>query len=142
MAFGERPLLVTGGTGCIGGRLVERLVLEPGAPVRALVRDPTRAIRLGRFDLARVRGDVAKPEDVRRAVEGCAVVVHCAHDWDDPESNVAAARALIGACQEQGVERLVFVSSLSVYEPLAGTHRRMPRAGGRAACVRQFAVGV
>ncbi len=34
-----KRILVTGGTGGIGGRLVERLVLECGANVAVLVRD-------------------------------------------------------------------------------------------------------
>jgi len=36
-----RPILVTGATGYVGGRLVPRL-LEKGHPVRCLVRDPAR----------------------------------------------------------------------------------------------------
>ena len=36
-------VLVTGATGFIGGRLVERLVVEEGAAVRALVRNFSRA---------------------------------------------------------------------------------------------------
>jgi len=114
----ERPVLVTGATGCIGGRLVEKLVLERAQGVRALVRNWPRAIRLARFPVELRRGDLDNPADVAEAVKGCRAVVHCAHDYERPETNVEAARALLGACAEHGVDRLVYVSSLSVYEPL------------------------
>ena len=41
-----KRVLVTGGTGFIGGRLVERLVLDCGASVRVLVRNFARACRI------------------------------------------------------------------------------------------------
>ena len=59
--------LVTGGTGFIGGRLVERLVAEHGAEVRVLVRNVARAARIARFPVQMVSGDVAERADVERA---------------------------------------------------------------------------
>jgi len=110
--------LVTGATGFIGGRLVEKLVLEEDAEVRLLLRDFSTAARVSRFDVEMVRGDITDTETLANAARGCDVVYHCAHDFAAPERNVAAARALSRACLDVGVRRLVHLSSFSVYEPL------------------------
>lgn len=115
----SRPrILVTGATGCIGGRLVEMLLLRDQAEVRALVRSWSRAIRLARFEVESVGGDIASADDLRRAVDGCDIVVHCAYDSGAPERNAPGAKALVEACVDAGVRRLVAVGSLAVYEPL------------------------
>ena len=46
MKLKGKRILVTGGTGFIGGRLVEKLILEHNAEVRVLVRDFSRASRI------------------------------------------------------------------------------------------------
>ena len=78
-ALAGRPVFVTGAGGFIGGRLVERLVLECGAEVRAQARRVAGAVRLARFPLEIVRGDVTDRGVVEAAVEGCDVVFHCAY---------------------------------------------------------------
>src|SRR5262245_53989466 len=59
-----RRVLVTGGAGFIGGRLVERLVREAKADVRVLVRSFAGAARLARFPLDFARGDVLDRESL------------------------------------------------------------------------------
>ena len=113
-----RKVLVTGATGFIGGRLVEKLVLEEGAHVRALVRDFSHASRLARFPLPMIAGGLLDEEALDRAVAGCEVVFHCAHDFDSSEANLAGTRRLAEACLRHKVQRLVYTSSISVYEPL------------------------
>jgi nucleoside-diphosphate-sugar epimerase len=112
------PVLVTGATGFIGGRLVEKLILEGGVECRALVRDLSRAVRISRFPIELVTGVVTDAATVQQAVEGCQVVFHCAHDWADPQGNLAAARIMAEACLRSGVFRLVYVSTMAVYSPL------------------------
>jgi 2-alkyl-3-oxoalkanoate reductase len=112
---------VTGATGFIGGRLVEAL-LEEGHEVRALVRDPAAAEQLRRPGVELVRGDLGHAAGLAGAVAGARRVFHCAGlvgDWlrtDDAQRiNVEGTRALMSASAAVGVERVVYLSSLSVY---------------------------
>jgi nucleoside-diphosphate-sugar epimerase len=118
MMLGTKPVLVTGATGFIGGRLIEKLILDEGTPVRALVRDFAHASRIARFTLEMCGGAITDAEALHRAVAGCEVVFHCAHDSYDPQGNITGARLLAEACVRHGVTCLVYVSSVSVYEPL------------------------
>ena len=66
----DRPVLVTGVTGYIGGRLVPRL-LETGVRVRCLARDASRLQgRPWRGDVELVVGDVLRPESLADAMRG------------------------------------------------------------------------
>ncbi|MGH8971640.1 MAG: NAD-dependent epimerase/dehydratase family protein [Acidimicrobiia bacterium] len=112
---------VTGATGFIGRRLVDGLA-DAGHKVRALVRDPARAQFLDRPGVELVQGDLGDPASLNEAVTGTQRVFHCAGlvgDWLRPEEtrriNVEGTRALLSACASAGVERVVYLSSLSVY---------------------------
>ena len=59
--------LVTGATGYVGGRLLERLLRE-GRPVRAMARDPAAV----QADVEVVRGDVVSGEGLDAALDGTA----------------------------------------------------------------------
>jgi len=107
--------MVTGGSGFVGGRLVERLILYHRARVRALVRKLGHASRLARFDLDLVPGHFADETAVDEAVASCDFVFHCAHDWYDNSTNLEGARLIAQACLRHGVKRLVYVSSMAVY---------------------------
>ena len=116
-----RTVLVTGASGFIGGRLTERLSLEEGAHVRAAVRTLQNAARVSRFPTDRVevrRFDMSAGDGVGDLVEGCDTVFHLAHDAGSRRDNAEGARRIGAACRRAGVRRLVFVSSMSVYEPL------------------------
>jgi uncharacterized protein YbjT (DUF2867 family) len=96
------PLLVTGGTGGLGRRLVPRL-LAAGAPVRVLSRRPH-----GPTDTAEyVRGDAATGAGLDAALTGVRTVVHAA---GARTGDGAMARTVVDAARRAGVEHLVLIS--------------------------------
>ena len=114
-----RRVLVTGGTGFIGGRLVEKLVLEHGARVRVLTSNYAGASRVSRFDVELVRGDVAVADDVLHAAAGCDAIFHCAYgsrgsDADRRRVTVEGTRAVLDAALAHRA-RVVHVSTMVVY---------------------------
>ncbi len=77
----DRPILITGATGYIGGRLVPQL-LEQGYRVRCLARDPRKLSGRGWDEDPRVeivRGDVLDRESVRAAMDGCGAAYYLVH---------------------------------------------------------------
>jgi nucleoside-diphosphate-sugar epimerase len=113
-------VLVTGATGFIGGRLVEKLVMECGASVRVLVRSFARASRVARFAVEMIPGEVTDAEVLRRAAQDCEVVFHCAYgnrgNADEQRAvNVAGTETVARSVIAAGVSRMVHVSTISVY---------------------------
>ena len=106
---------VTGGTGFIGGRLVERLA-QGRAEVTCLIRGTDAGTRLHRAGAHIRRLDLADADAVRTALEGIEVVFHLAYDWGNTAWNFEALRSLTTACQANGCRRLVHVSSFVVYD--------------------------
>jgi NADH dehydrogenase len=71
-------ILITGASGYIGSHLVRRLIQE-GKPVRALVRNRKQAETEGRLaglNVEWVEGDVTRPSDLTRALDGAGAVIH------------------------------------------------------------------
>jgi len=107
-------LLVVGGTGELGGRVV-RLLVDRGVDVRCLVRD---GARLDGVEV--VRGDLRDAASLRKACEGVETVVATAtaiarrlagvKDASIRETDEAGMLALVDAATESGVQRFIFVS--------------------------------
>lgn len=115
-----RRILVTGASGFIGGRVVEKLVRERGEQVRALVRDVAGAVRIARFPVELVRGDVTDPASVRAAASGCHAIIHCAHGNRGSATerrvvNVEGTRNVLDAAVAAQVDRTVHLSTVMVY---------------------------
>ena len=118
----NRRILVTGGTGFIGGRVVERLAHDHQAVVRVLVRDLSKAFRAARFPVELVPGDVTDPAAVAQAMKGCEIVFHCAYGSSGSTAerrrvNVEGTRNILEAAQRERVARVVHVSTVMVYGP-------------------------
>ncbi len=112
------PVLLTGGAGFIGRRVLKRL-FDRGERVRLLVRRPPGGELAAdpRIDL--VIGDLGDPAVVDRATRGVRQVYHLGAavrgSADDfYRGTVAGTRNVVNACLEHGVAKLVYVSSLSV----------------------------
>jgi nucleoside-diphosphate-sugar epimerase len=113
--------LITGGTGFIGGHLVQRLVRD-GQEVRCLVRKSSDTALLRTLGVELVTGDLTNPSSLERAVAGCRFVFHCGafvSDWGTPKEiaavNVQGTRNLLRASVAAGIERVVHFSTTDVY---------------------------
>jgi nucleoside-diphosphate-sugar epimerase len=113
-----RRIVVTGGTGFIGGHLVEQLINEYAIQPVVLVRSTPRAGGLKRIGGAVevVKAAITDPTAVTAALQGCNVVFHCAYDSADRAANLQGMRNLIEACMSNRA-RLVHVSTFAIYEP-------------------------
>lgn len=109
----ERTVLVTGAGGFIGGRVVEMLLQEEGTRVRPAVRRWASCARIGRLPIDPVQCDVLDPQQVREAMQGVDLVVHCAKGGRD--SMVEGTRTLLRAARDAGVRRVVHLSTIDVY---------------------------
>jgi NADH dehydrogenase len=76
-------IVVAGGTGTLGTKLVSRLA-EAGVPVRVLTRDPRRAHHLAGRSVEVVSADVRDVDSVARALAGSAIVISAIHGFDGP----------------------------------------------------------
>ena len=126
---------VTGGSGFVGGALIERLRRE-GWDVRALARSERAAGRVRELGAEPVSGDLGDRDSLRAGAEGCEVCFHAAakvEDWGDPADferlNVDGTRNVIDACREAGVRRLVHVgteAALMAGQPLVNVDEEAP----------------
>ena len=127
----DRPTLVTGATGLVGGWLVRRL-LDAGADVVCLVRDwvpQSELVRARLVDSVKVvRGDVRNQADLERALGEYEIdtVLHLAaqtivgianrNPTSTFESNIAGTWALLEACRRSpAVRQIVLASSDKAY---------------------------
>ena len=115
-------ILVTGGTGFVGPRVVHAL-RERDQPVRALVRNPSgrSATTLAAWGAELVQGDMTDRESLRRAVEGCEAVVHLVAIRQGSQEQFRrvmeeGTRELVAAASEAGVKRFVLMSALGTSE--------------------------
>jgi nucleoside-diphosphate-sugar epimerase len=104
---------VLGASGLVGQVLVGRLVQRGRDSVVACVRNPATSWPLIRMGMPLVRADLRDANGLVKAIEGCTHVVNCALGED--RELVACMNNLVKACRARGVQRLVHLSSVTVY---------------------------
>jgi nucleoside-diphosphate-sugar epimerase len=113
-------VFVTGGSGFVGGRLIERLRAD-GHSVRALARSTSAAERVRARGAEPVTGELADIAAMRAGAEGCELAFHAAAtlgDWgrreDFERGNVEGTANALRACADAGVRRFVHVGTEAV----------------------------
>ena len=123
----QRRVLVTGGAGYVGSRLVPKLV-DAGHNVTVLdlylFGDVFSEIA-DRPGLRQVRGDIRDAARLNEAIHDCDAVIHLACISNDPSFeldpvlgksiNLDAFQPLVRAAKDAGVRRFISASSSSVY---------------------------
>ena len=125
-------MLVTGGSGTIGARLVERLLAADAGVVRVFGRDETKQFyqrqHLGpRRDVRFLVGDIRDRDRLIRATEGIDVVFHCAalkhvesseyNPFEATQTNIVGTQNVIDACLAAGVRTMILTSSDKAANP-------------------------
>jgi dihydroflavonol-4-reductase len=113
-------ILVTGASGQLGRKVVRRFV-ELGYPVKAHFRSQEKAATWCPIGVTPVFGDLTEPGWLPNALYGCGYVIHCAAKVSlrpapfEPmrQINVGGTKAVVDACKQTGIKRLVHVSSVA-----------------------------
>jgi len=111
-----QPILVTGATGYVGGRLVPRLLVA-GYRVRCLGRDPERLQGFpwsGQVEL--VRADALDQPSLVAAMQGISAAYYLIHGRQGGKVNadrdLEAARNFAAAAEQAGVKRIIYLGEL------------------------------
>ena len=117
-------VFVTGATGFIGTKLVNELVNRDHT-VHALTRAASNQQNLSHDRIKLVQGDLLNKNSLRRGMEGCTQVYHLAayaKNWARDqkvffEHNVNGMKNVFDAAKENGVQRVVFTSTIVTFGP-------------------------
>ncbi len=134
MNWSEQVVLVTGGTGSFGRKFVE-LMLRDYHPHKLIIfsRDELKQhdMQVSGFNHPSLRyfiGDVRDPQRLERAFSGVTVVVHAAalkqvpaceyNPFEAIQTNIIGGRNVIDAAINQGVRRIVALSTDKAFNPI------------------------
>ncbi len=112
--------LVSGATGLVGSSVVREL-LKDGIEVKVLVRKESNTKNIDGLALEKVYGDIRDKDSVKAALKGCRVFYQAAAlytSWAPDERvfyeiNVEGTKNVLSAALEQGIEKVVYTSSIA-----------------------------
>lgn len=118
--------LVTGATGFIGSHITRQL-LENGEQVRVLLRETSKTENIKDLDVEKVYGDVLDTDSLKKAVSGCDTLYHTAgfvsfrkSDYSKMNNiNVEGTKNVMSAAIQEGMERVIFTSSVAAIGPVS-----------------------
>ncbi|VAX34864.1 hypothetical protein MNBD_UNCLBAC01-1106, partial [hydrothermal vent metagenome] len=121
--LGDADVLVTGGTGFIGRRLVNRL-LEKGHKVRVFSHRELSLSEQSSLFSGNVEfffGNIYASDDIETACQGIQTIYHLAAamqgDWNyHMDTTITGTRNILNAADKAGVKRFIYASTLNVYD--------------------------
>lgn len=112
-----KNILILGASGQIARWVVKDQVTQPDTALTLLLRDPTKLAGLEAGAAKLVIGSVLDKKLLRQAMAG-QDIVYANLTGDDLGQQ---AEHIIAAMQAEGVQRLIFVASLGIYDEVPGT---------------------
>jgi uncharacterized protein YbjT (DUF2867 family) len=123
------PILVTGATGYVGGRLLRALAAR-GVPVRGMARQPE--VLRARVDVEVVGADVLSLETLPVALAGVCTAYYLVHSMGATgafeDKDRAAAENFGHAARDAGVRRIVYLGGLGDSTETLSPHLRPTEA--------------
>jgi uncharacterized protein YbjT (DUF2867 family) len=130
----QRVVLLTGGTGYIGGRLLPRLERR-GVRLRCLARRPENLRPRAANTTEVVRGDVLDPESLPAAFEGVHTAYYLIHSMgtarDFEREDRQAAANFAAAAKQAKVRRIIYLGGLGKPEHGLSSHLRSRQETGQ-----------
>ena len=118
-AIKNQPILVIGGTGYVGGRLIPRL-LQAGHEVRAIARSISKMQGrpwAGHPKLTIIQADLHHLETLEKAIQGCWVAYYLVHSMmpevkDFAKADRHAAQNFVNAAKNSTLSRVIYLGGL------------------------------
>ncbi|HEX2754324.1 MAG TPA: NAD-dependent epimerase/dehydratase family protein [Candidatus Limnocylindrales bacterium] len=117
-------LVVTGGTGLVGGAVI-RVLRDRGDTVVAIVRDPNRAGHLAELGAVLVQDDLSAVAGLTELLRGSDGVIHAAGSYRIGipksehgamwEANVGTTTRVFDAAEAAATPRIIYVSTVNIY---------------------------
>ncbi len=115
-------ILVTGADGLLGNNLVRELLSRNHeVNVILLPNSPTQSLE--KLNINRFYGNILKPQDIEKAIQGCDAVIHAAANtniWPSRSEmirrvNVEGTQNIIDACLKAKIKRLVYIGTANSF---------------------------
>lgn len=106
-----KNILIIGASGNIASRVIRELDDDPSVQLTLFVRRSSRLQTKPGSQSRVIEGDAMRADDVREAMKGIDLVyVNLAGDLERMTKNI------VSAMKEHGVRRIIFISSIGIYE--------------------------
>ncbi|HQF42160.1 MAG TPA: NAD(P)-dependent oxidoreductase [Ignavibacteriaceae bacterium] len=116
-----KKVLVMGASGFVGGRLVEKLILEHGHVPKCLIRDFGKLTRIARFPVEIVYADILHPNDFEVSIKDCDVYIYSVHGKDKNkaiswEIDTKGLENMLKLAVKNQIKQFIFLSTTAIYE--------------------------